>query len=210
MLGLSGGETATLALTGVASAASIIENKRRRKQLAQLRRSMLEQVDAGASSAKGVVGQQARLAAGGATQDSINRGFYNSTVASDAQSGILQNAGADMGNIDARAGEQRAQVLADTFDQSGGADLSGVGRVAGMILGNQFGRDGESNLNASQVSQAAGQAPAVMQTGGNPTTNSGMYDSVYDDNGPDLEMDGSLADRQIASAQRRRGRKWTY
>jgi len=206
---LSGAEAGLLGLSAAGSLGAMVESRRRRKKLGALRQSMLNEIDSGASDARGAVGREAQIASGAADQSAINRGFFNSTVASDAQSGIRLDAGARMGDISARAGRERAQVLYDTFDQGGGPDLSGIGRIGGLVLASRLGNQTDSRnlLNASQVSQSAGRVPAMMQTGGDPATSSGMYDSVYEGGGPDLEMSGDpLIDRQIASATRRR--KW--
>lgn len=184
---------------------------KQRKRLAQLRAAMLNQVDTGASNARGRVAYAAKQAQGGATQDSINRGFYNSSVATDAAGGITMGAARDMGDIDAKAGSDRAQVMADTFDQGGGPDLSGLGRIGGMILASrlQSGSGSGSALNGSPIIQKFYQTSPMLQAGGSPTTNDGTYEGAYSGGGGEIEDTGNpLIDQQIASAQRRR--KWAF
>lgn len=208
---LSGAEGGLLALGGLGAIGSMIDRRRQQKRLAQLRQAMLNSVDTGASNARGRVAYAAGQNQSMATQDSINRGFYNSSVATDAAGNINMDAADRMAGIDANAGQQRAQIMADTFDQGGGPDLSGLGRIGGMILASRLpsGSGSGSALNSSAVLQRALQTSPMLQTGGNPTTSSGMYQGAYDDAGASLDDAGSpLIDQQIASAQRRR--KWTY
>lgn len=175
-----------------------MEDRKRRKRLAALRRSMMEQVDAGASAAKRSVGREAVLAQGGASQHAINSGFYNSTLASDAASSIGLGAGARMGEIEARAGSDKAQILADTFDQSGGTDYSGLGRIAGQIIGSNL---SGSDLQSSETTQAAKATSPMLQQGGDPSVNSAMYDSDAD---PEPDAYGTIPDQKIQAALRRR------
>lgn len=208
---LSGAEGGLLALGGLGALGGMIDAKRNRKRLAQLRQSMLTQVDTGASNARGRIAYAAGQNQSAATQDSINRGFHNSSVATDAAGNINMDAADRMAGVDANAGSQRAQVMADTFDQGGGPDLSGLGRIGGMILASrlQSGSGSGSALNGSPIIQKFYQTSPMLQAGGSPTTNDGTYEGAYSGGGGEIEDTGNpLIDQQIASAQRRR--KWAF
>lgn len=171
---------------------------KQRKRLAQLRQAMLNQVDTGASNARSRVAYAAGQAQGGATQDSINRGFYNSSVATDAQSGVRQGAANDMAGVDQQLGQQKAGILQDTFDTGGGADMSGLGHAVGLLLSRRLGSAADQSLpssTGSPVSQDANKLPATLQPEGNPETSSATFEP-----GGDLPIASALGPQTAADA----------
>lgn len=202
-----------LGLAGAGTIASALSDKKRKKRLAQLRTSMLEAADAGGSNARGRVAQAARLSSGNAAQTSINRGFNNSTVATDAATGVTMNAADQMAGIDTEVGNQKAGILANTFDSGQEADQSGLGQAVGMILARRMGRGGgdeSGDKGGSGVTQDAQDASPVMQPNGDPGTNSNTF-SEYGP--PPLETATQptlVADAVGAQLRARRARRGGY
>ena len=196
--GIGAGEVLGLGLGGAGAVSSLVADKSRKKKLAQLRQQMLNAADTGASDARGRIAQGARQAAGAATQDSIGRGFYNSTVATDAQSGVRQGAANDMAGVDQQLGQQKAGILQDTFDSGGGADMSGLGHAVGLRLSRRLGSAADQSLpssTGSPVSQDANKLPATLQPEGNPETSSATFEP-----GGDLPIASALGPQTAADA----------
>lgn len=171
-------EGIALGMAGLGAGLSIMEQKKRRKKLAELRKSLMDQADVAGSSARSRVASAARDASGAATQDSINRGFFNSTVATDAATGVRMGAAGQLADIDTDVGRQKAGIIADTTDLGGGPDLSGMGQIVGQILARKTAPGGGSDVGSSAVKQDANVVSPVMMKGGDPSLTSETYNNA--------------------------------
>lgn len=184
-----GGPATVAALFGASAGLGALEEKKRRKRAAELRRYMTDAIDAGASNQVGAIQQGAKVAGGAAAQNSLDRGFHNSSVATDAQSGVIMDASQRMGDVQAEAGRAKARAAYDTFDTGGGQDLSGVGEALGYMLATQ--QTGPSSGGTAGNEQAG--SSAMLQEGGAPEQSSAMFK-----NGPAGSLEVATLDPQDA------------
>jgi len=194
-----------LALGGLSAGLGALQDKQRKKRAAELRKMMFEQIDAGASNASGQVARGARLASGNAAQSAINSGFYNSTVASDAASGVTQAAAGQLGDIAANAGRAKAQAAYDTFDTGGGVDLSGAGQALGYMLASRPDGGNETTTAGGASSSAPGKPSPMAVPGGPQEINSATF---MGGPGGDMEIANMSQENQTMRSLMDRSRRY--
>lgn len=151
-----------------------LDRKKAKKALKAREARALNYIDTAASNSKADLARQTTNAQGASTQDMIGRGFYNSTVATDAGNAIAADSASARNAIDQRVGQQKADVTMNFAESAGGgggyeALAAGLGQY---IASRNMGADSGS-------SAAAKAAPPVENSSGNYALNSGAYASPY-------------------------------
>lgn len=162
-------------------------------------------LDLGASAAKSDATRIAENAQGQSTQNMIDRGFYNSTVATDAGAAIAADKSQTYGQIDQRLGQQKADVTMGFAESAGDTG----GGYAALSQGLQAYMASKNAGSGTGTTAAANTQSPVTIPGGNPEISSGTFDGPYSgrrgDSNDQLEMSGQpSAAFSYATAVRRK------
>lgn len=164
-----------MGLLGAGAVSDFVDRRKARKALRAREARALNYADLGASNAKTSATRIAENAQGAATQNMIDRGFYNSTVATDAGNAIAADKAQTFGEIDQRLGQQKADITMG-FAESAGGGSGGYQALAEGLRAYMASKDAGSNTGTSAE---ASKQSAVTQPGGDPTINSGSFQSPY-------------------------------
>jgi len=179
------------------------EKRKAKKALKAREARALNYADLGASSAKSDATRIAENAQGQSTQNMIDRGFYNSTVATDAGAAIAADKSQTYGQIDQRLGQQKADITMG-FAESAGDTGGGYAALTEGLKAYMASKDAGTGTGTNA---AANKDSAMESPTGNPEINSGTYKAPYSgmDSNSQLEMSGQpSAAFSYATAVRRK------
>lgn len=179
--------------------AGMLSKAKAKKRAKAREERILEQINTGASTAKGNILATLPSAQGATTQNMISRGLVNSSAASDAAAATSGQIAGQMGAVDQKAAQDKAQVMGDFAEQGGGggggggASLAQSGATIGALLASNLSANegGTGNrVGGPATAQDAARPAAVDVAGGDPTMTSDAIRGAYDGGGAAPEWAG--------------------
>lgn len=192
------GMAAAAALQVGGQVAGMLSKAKAKKRAKAREERILEQINTGASTAKGNILATLPGAQGATTQNMISRGLVNSSAASDAAAATSGQIAGQMGAVDQKAAQDKAQVMGDFAEQGGGgggggASLAQSGATIGALLASNLSANegGTGNrVGGPATAQDAARPAAVDVAGGDPTMTSDAIRGAYDGGGAAPEWAG--------------------
>jgi hypothetical protein len=166
---------AGLGLGAAGTYLDFLDRKKAKKALKAREARALNYADLGASAAKTSATRIAENAQGQATQNMIDRGFYNSTVATDAGAAIAADKAQTFGQIDQRLGQQKADITMG-FAESAGDTGGGYQALSEGLRAYMASKDAGSGTGTNAAANT--QSPVTIP-GGNPEISSSTFQSPF-------------------------------